>query len=101
MKSIARAYPNQRYLFFNSIKNAVVEARITENGKIYFYSMEDIGEKRINEKDVLQMFPTDTRVNKRPFNYKENKNIWAILNRKKKKYRKKFQTLINQNEKTS
>jgi hypothetical protein len=90
---IAVAYPNRRYVFFESIQHVRLEARIKGSG-VHFYSIEDDKEKHITEDLAKSLLPTDVKIKRRPFNYKDNLKFWVVLNRKSKKYKEKYNELL-------
>ncbi len=90
---IARAYPNRKYIFYDSISHIRLEARIKGNG-VYFYSIENGEDVHLYESTVKSLLPTDVKIKRRPFNYKDNYKMWVVLNRKSTKYKSQYEELV-------
>lgn len=105
MKTIAEAFPNRKYKFFQSVSDVVLLAK-TNKTKVFFYIKENEKEKRVDEKTIRSLFvpdvtrhPKNIAIRNRPFNYKDNHKLWVVLNRNKQAYQKEFTELKDENTK--
>jgi len=94
MKLLATARPNKKYRWHNNI-NFVIQARI--NNKIRYYEVGDGYEHCLSEELVKLLFPNGM-IKDRPFLAKENKEFYAVLNRRKNRYKETYEKLKMNNE---
>lgn len=94
---IAIAIPNKNYRFYNSIKSEHLEAR-QRRGRIKFYTVNSnhLWEKPIAEETIKALFPKNIPKKNRPFLTEENKDFYAVLYRKQKTQKTRFEKLTQQ-----
>jgi hypothetical protein len=92
---LAKARPNQLYMYINNLADLVLEAHLVGNQIHYFETHKNNPNwvVRLKEDTVKALFVDDINIKQRPFLAKENINFFTILYREKAKYRHQFQIL--------
>jgi len=97
MRILATAHPSETYRWYQSIRDFVIQARLTNN-RLYYYEVSLDGnrpEKCLPEATVKALFPTGIPLRDRPFSIKENRDFYTVLNRNRNRFRADYQKLKN------
>lgn len=97
MKVLAKAFPNESYKYYTCLSEMVIEARLSESDKVFFYEVGPDYETRLNNDTVKNLFDSEKNVRFRAFNpsEKRNRDFNVVLHRDQKKHKKKFERLMN------
>ncbi len=92
MRTLATALPSTRYIWYKSLEQCKLEARLINN-QIRFYEIYYDQEKCISEALVKSLFPIGCMLKDRPFLAKENNEFYAVLYRHTVQYKDQYAAL--------
>ena len=95
MKILATATKNKRYHWHRNI-TFTIEARLTGN-QVRYYEVTSNYESCLTEETVRKLF-SGGMIKDRPFLAKENRDFYAVLNRRKKQYKELYRKLKSDNK---
>ena len=91
---LAYAHPNEGYIYYNCLRTTTLRA-FMKGGRVMFFEMDHMMStpRQITEETVKSLFPMDKIRKQRPFTKKGNEKFYAVLYRKRKKYKPVFKKL--------
>jgi len=96
---LAVAKRNEFYVWKNTFAKCTIEA-VLENDHVSFIEHYNGHVTILREELVRSLFPKDTPIRDRPFLIKDNKEFYAILNRKKEKYKHIFEKIVEETKRS-
>jgi hypothetical protein len=94
---LAVAKRNEFYVWKNTFAKCTIEA-VLKNDHVSFREHYNGHVTILREELVQSLFPKDIPIRDRPCLIKDNKEFYAILNRKKEKYKHIFEKIIEQSK---
>lgn len=96
MRVLAIATPNPLYQHSNNFNNITIEARL-ENNKIHYKEVDN--QRKISftlsEECVKSLFLIGEATTHQPFLLRGNRDFYAVLNRRRRKFQERYQQLKN------